>query len=78
MPVQQITLKAARVNAGYGQNQAAKILNITPKTLSFWENGKSFPTVDKVKEICDLYHVCYDDIIFLPSTSLKEKCGDDE
>lgn len=76
--MQQITLKAARVNAGYGQNQAAKILNITPKTLSFWENGKSFPTVDKVKEICDLYHVCYDDIIFLPSTSLKAKNEGDQ
>lgn len=71
MRVQQITLKAARVNAGYGQNQAAKLLKVTPKTLSYWEHGKSFPTVDKVKEICELYNVAYDDIIFLPKTSLK-------
>lgn len=74
MRVQQMTLRAARVNAGYGQSQAAKILHITPKTLSYWENGKSFPTVDKVKEICELYKVSYDDIIFLPKTSLKAEC----
>lgn len=69
--MQKMTLKAARVNAGLDQKQAAKSLNVTPKTLSFWENGKRFPTVDKAKQICELYGVSFDDIIFLPQTSLK-------
>lgn len=69
--MQQLTLKAARVNAGYGQAEAAKLLDITPKTLSYWENGKRFPTVDMVAKICELYHVHYDDLIFLPKASLK-------
>ena len=70
--MQQMTLKAARVNAGYGQKEAAKRLGIANKTLSHWENGKSFPTVDMAKKICDLYSVEYNDISFLPMTSLKE------
>lgn len=73
MRLEQITLKAARVNAGYCQSEAAKLLNVTPKTLSFWENGKRFPTVDVVYKICELYHVRLDNIIFLPETLLKEK-----
>ena len=62
----QMTLKAARVNAGFGQKEAADRLDIACKTLSKWENGRSFPTVDMVQKICDLYRVNYDDIIFLP------------
>lgn len=69
--MQPMTLKAARVNAGYGQKKAAELLGIANKTLSKWENGKSFPTVDMVQKICELYHVDYDDIVFLPQTSLK-------
>ena len=69
--MQQMTLKAARVNAGYGQKEAAKLLGIANKTLSKWENGKSYPTVDMARKIFELYHANFDDIIFLPQTSLK-------
>ena len=64
--MQKMTLRAARVNAGYDQKQAAKLLDITPKTLSFWENGKRQPTVDMALKICELYKVAFDDVIFLP------------
>ena len=70
--MQQMTLKAARVNAGYGQKKAALLLGISNKTLSGWENGKTYPTVDMVQRICDLYHVEYDDVLFIPKSSLKE------
>ena len=71
MVLQQITLRAARVNAGYDQKKAAELLGITNKTLSSWENGRSYPTVNMVQKICELYHVDYDHIIFLPGESLK-------
>lgn len=64
--MQKMTLRAARVNAGYEQKKAAELLGITPKTLSYWESGKRFPTVDFVLKICELYHARFDDIIFLP------------
>ena len=66
----KITLKAARVNAGYSQKEAAKILGISNTTLCNWENGTSFPNVQQIEKICELYGVSYDDLIFLPSNPL--------
>ena len=37
----QITLKAARINAGFKQIEAAKLINKSKITLSRWENGKA-------------------------------------
>lgn len=66
----KITLEAARVNVGLTQKEAADALNISNKTLCNWENGVSFPTADKIPEICDLYGVSYDHLNFLPSNPL--------
>lgn len=66
----KITMKAARINAGLTQENAAKKMDISKKTLSRWENGISFPTPPKIEEICALYGVSYDDLIFLPTSSL--------
>lgn len=66
----KFTLKAARVNAGIAQKQAAKELKVSNKTLSNWENGKSIPKADKIIMICNLYKMEYNDIIFLPQKTL--------
>ena len=62
-----MTLKALRVNAGYDQRTAARIIGITPETLGNWEKGKSFPNVPQITKIENLYHVRYADINFLPT-----------
>lgn len=62
----QMTLEAARVNAGLLQKEAAEKLGISNKTLSAWENYQSFPGADMIPKICDLYGVSYDHINFLP------------
>ena len=67
----KITLEAARVNAGLSQKAAAQKLNISNTTLGKWEKGESFPTADKIPEICGLYGIHYDHINFLPKRSLK-------
>ena len=67
----KITLEAARVNAGYTQKEAAKLLGISNKTLQNWESGRSYPNADKISEICKLYVISYDNINFLPDRSLK-------
>ncbi len=59
-----ISLEAARVNAKLSQKEAAKRLGINVGTLSNWENGKTFPDVDKFRELCDVYG-CPIDLIFL-------------
>lgn len=63
----QITLEAARVNAGYSQKEAAKKLGVSNVTLSNWERGVSMPKANQIIAICDLYRVPYDMLIFLPS-----------
>lgn len=66
----KMTLKAARVNAGLGQKEAASLLKISNSTLSAWENGRSFPNAEKIKAICETYDVSYNDLNFLPDNSL--------
>ena len=61
----QITLKAARVNKGYTQSQAAELLNTTKDVVSNWERGISFPDVIMLKKIEDVYGVSYNDLLFL-------------
>ena len=63
-----LTLKAARVNVGLTQSEAAKKLGIATDTLRMYESGKTFPDVPTIKKIEGLYHVSYNDINFLLPT----------
>lgn len=66
----KVTLEAARVNAHLSQMEAAKKLSISNKTLCRWENGVSYPPADKLAEMCALYAVPYDNLIFCSANSL--------
>lgn len=66
----KITLRAARVNAGLQQKEAAAALKVSNKTLSHWEAGVSTPKQKHIDAICDLYGVSYDNLVFLPNHSL--------
>ena len=66
----KLTLKAARVNAGYTQKEAAEKLGISNATLCNWEKGLSMPNIQQVQKICELYGVTYDNLIFLPDNPL--------
>lgn len=59
-----ITLKAARVNAGLTQAQAAKKLGFNIYTLQNYESGKTFPDVPAIKKIENLYGVKFEEINF--------------
>lgn len=60
----KISLRAARVNAGLTQEQAAKELGVSRSTLKNWESGKSYPKQPAINAICELYKVQYDVIFF--------------
>ncbi len=62
-----ITLKAARVNAGLKQREAAEKLNVSRETICKWENGKTMPNVKQAAAICELYRCAIDDLLFLPN-----------
>lgn len=62
----EVTLKAARVNKGLTQSEAAKLLGISADVLSNWERGVTFPDVIQLKTIEKVYGVSYQHLIFLP------------
>ncbi len=53
----QITLKAARVNAGYTQEQIARKLNKSKQTIVNWELGRTDIDQANLAFICDIYNV---------------------
>ena len=58
----QMTLKAARVNAGYTQAQVAKILDVSVSSIKNWEAGKTYPNLSTFEKLCELYGVSLDQI----------------
>lgn len=60
----EITIKAARINKGYSQAQAAEKLGVCKDTLSNYERGKSYPPVPVLKKMEDIYGVPYNQLIF--------------
>lgn len=58
----RITLEAARVNAGYNQKSAAKLLGISPTTLGKYEAGISYPNMKMIEKIEKLYLINKDNI----------------
>ena len=60
----KITLRAARINAGLTQSEAAKKLDVSKDSISNWERGRTCPDVSLLKKIESLYGVDYKDIIF--------------
>ena len=53
----QITLKAARVNAGLTQAQVEAQTGYARSTLTSWESGKTFPKADALENLCRLYGI---------------------
>jgi len=55
-------LRRLRIGKNYTQEQAAQLLNISPKSLSRWECGSTMPDVMMLPEIARLYCVTVDDL----------------
>ncbi len=66
----KITLRAARVNAGITQKDAADAVGVSNKTMVKWEKGAAYPNVVQAFILCRLYGIPFDDIIFLPCKPL--------
>lgn len=62
-----ISLKAARVNANLTQDDVAKTLSISKNTIINYEKYTSKPSVERAKELAELYGMSVDDIIWSAS-----------
>lgn len=68
----KISLKAARVNAGLKQMDAAMALQVDRSTIINWELGHAPIGVSQFTMLCQLYNMrC--DYIFLPVESTKSR-----
>ncbi len=64
----QISLAAARVNAGMTQEDVSRALKVSKNTIVSWEKGATEPTISRVRELSELYNIPLDNI-FLPYKS---------
>lgn len=62
----KFTLRTARELNCLTQKEAAKIIGISPDTLSNYERGKSYPDIKILKKIEKTYGVPYSNLIFQP------------
>ncbi len=61
----QISLAAARVNAGMTQEDVSKEMKISKTTLVNWEKGISEPSISQGRKLAHIYNIPLD-YIFLP------------
>ena len=64
MDYPKITIKAARVNKGLKQTEAAALLHVDRRSLQHYESGKIIPKWSVVKRMEELYGVPADYLIF--------------
>ena len=50
-------LKQLRIEKGLSQDELAKLLNTSLKTISHWENGINEPQLNKLRIFCDNFKV---------------------
>ncbi|MDC7953228.1 helix-turn-helix transcriptional regulator [Liquorilactobacillus mali] len=60
----KITMEAARRNAGYSQNDAAKLMGVHPQTISAWEKDSTNLSITEVNRIASIYKLPTDMIFF--------------
>lgn len=64
----QITLAAARVNAGMTQEDVAQRLQVSKQTIINWEKGRTIPGIPEIEMLARIYGIPQENI-FLPCYS---------
>lgn len=60
----KITLRSARVNAKLTQEDVAKELGVSKRTLGLWENGEVSPRIANIMKMLEMYGVEIENIDF--------------
>ena len=66
----KLTLQAARINKQISRAKVCEALGIGANTIYMWEKGRSIPNAVQVGKLCELYGVKFEDLIFLPNSSV--------
>ena len=70
MAIEKVTLPVARKIANMTQKDLAAALNVSESTILKWEKGRTEPTVSQAIAIGKAVGIPYDNIIFLPRTTV--------
>lgn len=69
-------LRAAREAEKLSQLEVAAELGVTKGSLSAWENDKNYPQLDKFAQLCSLYRVSADRLLYGPPSGLTAHVSD--
>jgi transcriptional regulator with XRE-family HTH domain len=56
-------LRKARTDAGMSQEQLAETMAVSRQTVSNWENSRSYPDIERVMRMAELYHLSLDEML---------------
>ncbi|MCP3027628.1 helix-turn-helix domain-containing protein [Halobacillus sp. A5] len=65
-------LKVERKNKGWSQEKLAEQLFVSRQSVSKWENGQSFPSIEIIIHLSDLFEITIDELL-RSDEELKEK-----
>lgn len=66
-------IRKLRKDKGLSQEQLAEILNVSRQSVSKWESGQSYPEIDKLIVLSDLFGITIDELVkknIKPTTNL--------
>ena len=52
--------KAAKMS----QEKLAEKMEVTRQSVSKWENGESYPEMEKIMKLCDVFHCKINDLVY--------------
>lgn len=67
--------KELRKAAGFSQSALAKMLNVHQTAISQWELGKSFPEIDTLKRMAEVYNVPIDFLVGNENSAPRSTTG---
>lgn len=56
-------LRSLRKERGLSQEQLAELLDVSRQSVSKWESGQTFPEIDKLIILSDVFKVTIDDLL---------------
>ena len=56
-------ISECRKNKNLTQQELAEILNVTDKTISRWENGKTMPDISLFKSLCEILDISINELL---------------
>lgn len=56
-------LKLYRKLKNLSQEDLAKLLNVSHKTISHWENGYSEPSIAMIQKIKEIFNISYEELL---------------